>query len=248
MREELMKNKVAIVSGGSRGLGKEIALGLASDGYHVVVSYAQSAAEAEVLVRYITAQGGKALACKADVAIESDVDRLFAFTQEKFGQVDVVINTAAISILKPLSEFNSNEFNRVISTNLTGTFHILQHASKHLSAGGRILTFSSNVVTSLPANYAVYAASKAAVEVLSKTLAKELRGREITVNIVSPGPTATDMFLEGKSEDLISQFAQASPFGRLGTPEDILRVVRFLIGPEAVWINGQVIKINGGAN
>lgn len=243
-----MNKKVAIISGGSRGLGQAIAIGLAQGGYQVVISYAQSAEKAQSIVNMITEFGGTALAIKADVSIENDVSHLFSKTKAEFGQIDVVINTAAISVLKPLSEFSLVDFNRVISTNLTGTFHILKQAAAHISKGGRILTFSSNVVTSLPPTYAAYAASKAAVEALSKTFSKELRGRQITVNIVSPGPTSTDMFLEGKSEELVNQFAQASPLERLGTPEDIVRVVRFLVGPDAAWINGQVIKVNGGAN
>ena len=243
-----MQDKVAIISGASRGLGREIAIALASDGYATAVTYAGSADKAEQVVQSIQDHGGKALAIKADVAAPGQVDALFNQVEQTLGGIDAVINTAGISVLKPLLEFSEAEFSRLMATNLTGTFNILQQAGRRVKPGGRIITFSSNVVDSLPPAYAVYAASKSAVEAMSKVLAKELRGREMTVNILSPGPTATDMFLEGKSAELVETFARQSPFQRLGTPADIIEVVRFLLRPEATWINGQVIKVNGGAN
>lgn len=243
-----MSKKIAIVSGASRGLGKEIALGLSQQHYIVIISYVKNADSAQDLVKQITDSGGQALAVKADVGHYQEVAALFEQVKSQFGCIDVVINTAGISILKPLQDFSPAEFETVLSTNLTGTFNILNQAAQHIAQGGRILTFSSNVVSSIPVNYGPYAASKAAVEVLSKAFSKELRGKEITVNIISPGPTATDMFLEGKTPEMIESFAQLSPFGRLGTPTDIMNVVSFLLTKEASWINGQVIKINGGAN
>ena len=243
-----MSKKIALISGASRGIGKEIAIALAQDNYISVITYISSPDKANDVVQQIQKSGGEALTFKADVSNEAEVDSLFQQIQDKFGKIDVVINTAGISILKPLSELSTSDFNKVMNTNLMGTFHILQKSVKYLSKGGRILTFSSNVTDTLPANYSIYAASKAAVETMSKILSKELRGREITVNVISPGPTGTDMFLEGKSPELVQQFAQLSPFERLGKPEDIINVVKFLLQPEAVWINGQVIKVNGGSN
>lgn len=243
-----MSKKIALVSGASRGIGKEIAIALAQDDYIAIITYVSNPDKAKDVVKHIERSGGEAIAIKVDVSNQAEVSSLFEEIKKRFGRLDVVINTAGISILKPLSELTMVDFNQVIATNLTGTFNILQQSVKHLESGGRILTFSSNVTDSIPPNYSVYAASKAAVETMSKILSKELRGREITVNILSPGPTATDMFLDGKSAELVEHFAQLSPFERLGKPEDIINVVRFIIRPEATWINGQVIKVNGGAN
>ena len=243
-----MSKKIAIVSGASRGLGKEIAIDLAKQNYIVIITYVKNSARAEEVADYIKELGGEALTVKADVANYSEVDYLFKTVKTQFGHIDAVINTAGVAILKPLEEFTTDEFESVINTNLIGSFNILNQAAKHVDQGGRVVTFSSNVVDSIPVNYGPYAASKAAVEILSKTLSKELRGKQITVNIISPGPTATDMFLEGKTPEAIEHFSKLSPFERLGTPNDIVNVLRFLLSNEATWVNGQVIKVNGGAN
>ena len=243
-----MSKKVAIISGASRGLGKSIAIALAENGYICVITYANNPTKADEVLQQIHRIGGDAIAIKADVSNHAEIKNLFETVKNKFGQINVVINTAGISILKPLEQFQPDEFSKVIETNVTGTYNILHQASKHIEKGGKILTFSSNVVGTLPVNYSIYAASKAAVESMSKVFSKELRGKEVTVNIISPGPTATEMFLEGKNDDLIEQFSKLSPFERLGTPTDIINVVRFLISSEATWINGQVIKINGGSS
>ena len=240
--------KVVIVSGGSRGLGREIALSLAADGYIPIITYINNQDKAGQIVRQITDGGGEAEAIKADVGDFDAVEHLFQDVKTRFGRIDAVINTAAIAILKPLAEFTPAEFASVLATNTAGTFNILQIAAKYLDKGGRILTFSSNVVDTRPVNYTVYGASKSAVETMSKIFAKELRGREITVNVISPGPTKTEMFLDGKSPEFIAQTASLSPFGRLGEPEDIYPAVAFLLSPQAAWVNGQVIKVNGGAS
>lgn len=243
-----MSKKIAIISGASRGLGREIAISLAKNEYFTIITYANSPEKANDVVNTIEQFGGKAISLKADVGNHQEVKELFENVKYKFGRIDVVINTAGISILKPLAEFQLDEFYKVIETNVNGTFNILSQASKHIEKGGRILTFSSNVVNTLPINYSIYAASKSAVETMSKIFSKELRGKEVTVNIISPGPTSTEMFLEGKNQELIEQFAKLSPFERIGTPIDIINVINFLISPDAVWINGQVIKINGGSS
>ena len=243
-----MDQKVALISGGSRGLGREVAFTLANQGYITVIAYAGNQIKADETVEMIHAQGGRAQALQTDVGDIDAVEQLFKTIHEEFGRIDAVINTAAISILKPIDELSSEEADRIITTNIKGTFNILKYAGQYIKEGGRILTFSSNVVESLPINYAMYAASKAAVEAMSKIMSKELRGREISVNIISPGPTATDMFLEGKSPELIEHFAKLSPFERLGQPQDIVKVIQFLLSDDAGWINGQVIKINGGSS
>ena len=243
-----MSKKVALVSGGSRGLGREIAIYLAQQDYQIVITYVSNPDKAQQVVEHIEQNQGKAVAFKADVANNQEIQQLFKTIKEKFGRIDVVINTAAISILKPLASFELSEVEKIVNTNFIGTFNLLNLSAQYVEHGGRILTFSSNVTDSLPVNYSLYAATKSAVESMSKVFSKELRGREITVNIISPGPTGTEMFLEGKSPELVDHFAKLSPFERLGTPQDITQVIGFLISDQATWINGQVIKINGGAN
>lgn len=243
-----MSKKIAIISGASRGLGKEIAIALSKEQFKCVITYVNNIDKAHEVLQQIKEHGGEAIALKADVGKFEDVENLFEQVKQQFGKIDVVINTAGISILKPLQDFDSKEFSKVVSTNVEGTFNILHQAARYMEAHGRILTFSSNVVDTLPPHYSIYAASKSAVETMSKVFSKELRKRNITVNIISPGPTGTDMFLEGKSPKVVEHFAQLSPFERLGEPKDIINVVQFLVRPEADWINGQVIKVNGGAN
>lgn len=243
-----MSKKIAIISGASRGLGKAIAIALAENAYVSVITYMNNPDNADAVVEQIHQSGGEAIAVKADVASHQDIKQLFEKVKQQFGQIDVVINTAAIAILKPLEQFQPEEFSKVIETNITGTYNILYQAAKHIAQGGRILTFSSNVVETLPEDYSVYAASKSAVESMTKVFSKELRGRQVSVNIISPGPIATEMFLDGKSDELIEQFAQLSPFERLGTAADIVNVIGFLLSAEATWINGQVIKVNGGSS
>ena len=241
-----MTQKIVIISGGSRGIGKAIALKLAQQNYTVIIGYSRNADAANELVQQIKQNQGHAVAIKADVSKSKEVKELFKNTLTQFGRIDAVINTAGIAILKSLSTFSEDEFNLIMQSNVTGTFNILQQAAQHVNNGGRILTFSSNVVETLPPTYAAYAASKAAVEVLTKVLSKELRGRNININVISPGPTTTEMFFEGKDSKTIDTFIKMSPLERLGTPEDIANVVYFLLSDEGIWINGQVLKVNGG--
>jgi 3-oxoacyl-[acyl-carrier protein] reductase len=238
--------KVAIVTGASRGIGAAIAERLASEGLTVVINYSGNAAPADELAQKIEARGGKALTSKADVSDAEAVRRMFEATEAAFGGVDVLVNNAGIMTLARLADADDANFDRQISVNLKGTFNTLREAGKRLRDGGRIVNFSTSVVGLKLESYGVYAATKAAVETLTAIMSKEMRGRGITVNAVAPGPTATDLFLNGKSDELIERMAKMNPLERLGTPEDIAASVAFLVGPDGGWINGQVLRANGG--
>jgi 3-oxoacyl-[acyl-carrier protein] reductase len=245
-REEAMKKRVAIVTGASRGIGKAVAKRLAKDGYAVVVNYASSAVEAEQVVGSIQAQGGEAVAIKADVSDPEQVEHLFAETLEKFGSVDAVVQNSGIMPLSPIGKADVETFDKVINVNLRGTFLVLSHASQHISTGGRIIAFSSSVLTKSFPSYGPYIASKAGVEGLVHVLANELRGRNVTVNAVAPGPIATELFMKDKTDDQVAQFVKMSPLERMGQPSDIASVVSFLAGPDGGWVNSQVLLANGG--
>ncbi len=237
--------RVAIVTGGSGGIGREIAMRLAADGMAIAVHYSGNADRARDVVTEIEGRGGSAIAVQADVAVDEDVDRLFDEVARRFGGVDVVANTAGIMILAPVLETSLDDFDRMVRTNLRGTFVVSRRAARDLRAGGALVNFSSSVVELALPTYAAYAATKGAVEAITLILAKELRGRDVTVNTVAPGPTATPLFLDGKTEEQIEHMAGMSPLQRLGEPADVAEVVAFLAGP-ARWVNGQVLHANGG--
>jgi 3-oxoacyl-[acyl-carrier protein] reductase len=239
--------KVAIVTGASRGIGAAIAERLAKDGMTVIVNYSGSAAAAEALVDKIEKAGGHARAHQADVSDPAAVARMFDTAEAAFGGIDVLVNNAGIMHVKPMAENDDQFFDSHIAVNLKGTFNTLREAAKRLRAGGRIVNLSSSVVGLLQPGYAVYAATKAGVEAMTHILSKEMRGRNITVNAVAPGPTATDLFLDGKPQAVIDHLTNISPLQRLGQPEDIANAVAFLAGPDGAWINGQVLRANGGA-
>ena len=239
------QQRIAIVTGGSRGIGRAVAERLGREGYGVVVSCTSKEAEANEVVAQIEAAGGSAFAMPADVADETQVAALFDAAEKRFGGVDVVVNAAGMMILGPLASFSLDDFDRTVRTNLRGTYVVNQLAANRVRAGGAILNFSTTVMkTSLP-NYSAYLATKGAVEAIGLILAKELAGRDITVNTVAPGPTATDLFLNGKDDATIERMAGMNPMHRLGQPDDIAEVVAFLAGP-ARWVNGQVVYVNGG--
>lgn len=239
-------NQVAIVTGASRGIGAAIAERLGRDGFTVVVNYAGNAEAAEALARSIEQAGGRALTAQADVADPAAVRRMFEAAETAFGGVDVVVNNAGIMQLARIADTDDALFDRTVAINLKGTFNVLREAAKRLRDGGRIINFSTSVVGTKLETYGAYTATKAAVEALTGILAKELRGRGISVNAVAPGPTGTDLFFNGKSPELVERLAKAAPLERLGTPEDIANVVSFLAGPEGGWVNGQVLRANGG--
>ncbi|MFF3191717.1 SDR family oxidoreductase [Streptomyces misionensis] len=238
--------RVAVVTGGSGGIGGAVARRLAADGTAVVVHYAGSAAKAEAVVKSVTAAGGTAMALPGDVADPTEMTGLFDAVEERFGSVDVVVNTAGIMLLAPLAEMELEAFDRMHRVNVRGTFVVSQLAARRLRPGGALINFSTSVTRLQQPGYGGYAATKGAVEAMTLILARELRGRDVTVNAVAPGPTATPLFVEGKSEELIARIAAAAPLERLGTPEDIAETVSFLAGPAGRWINGQVLFSNGG--
>lgn len=240
--------QVAIVTGASRGIGAAIAQRLAKEGYSVVVNYAGRAPEARAVVNAIEAGGGKALAVQADVADPAAVKAMFDQAITAFGRVDVLVNNAGIMppTLPQLADTDDATFDRLFAVNVKGTFNALREAARRLEQGGRIINFSSSVIGLALPGYAVYAATKSAVETLTNIMAKELRGKNITVNAIAPGPTATALFLDGKTPEMIERMGKMAPLERLGTPEDIASAVAFLAGKDAAWINGQTLRANGG--
>lgn len=240
--------RTAIVTGASKGIGAALAKRLAADGFQTIVNYSSSKAEAKEVVSAIEAAGGRAKAIGADVADASAVRKLFDQAEAEFGPVDVLVNNAGIAKTSPLAEVTDEDYQRQIAVNLTGTFNGMREGAKRVRDGGRIINFSTSIIGTFLPTYGVYAATKAAVEAMTHILAKELGPRGITVNAVAPGPVATDLFLTGKSEELIQRMTKDIPLGRLGQPDDIARVVSFLASPESGWISGQVIKANGGRN
>ncbi|MFI1755769.1 SDR family oxidoreductase [Streptomyces sp. NPDC020571] len=238
--------RVAIVTGGSRGIGRAVARKLAEDGLAVVVNYAHGAAAADETVAGITGAGGRALAVQADVAEEKEVAALFDRAEEEFGGVDLVVNAAGRMTLSPIADLDLAALDAMHRTNIRGTFVVAQQAARRLRAGGSFVGFSTSVVGAQFPTYGGYAASKGAVEAMTMILARELRGRDITVNTVAPGPTATDLFLDGKTPEQVDRLAKTPPLERLGTPEDIAAVVAFLGSPAGHWVNGQILRANGG--
>jgi len=241
-------SKVAIVTGASRGIGRAIALRLAQDNIAVVVNYAHRASDAEEVVQAIEAAGGRAIALQGDVANASDCARLFDATEAQFGGVDIVINNAGV--IQPgttmLADTDDALYERIFAINTRGTFNMLRLAATRMRANGRIVNFSSSVIGLALPGYAIYAGSKAAVETFTNIFAKELRGKGISVTAVAPGPTATDLFMEGKTPELVERLGKMAPLERLGTPEDIADTVAFLVGPQGAWVNGQTLRVNGG--
>jgi 3-oxoacyl-[acyl-carrier protein] reductase len=238
--------KVALVTGASRGIGAAVAERLATDGFTVIVNYAGDAKSAEAVAQRIENKGGRALTAQADVSDPNAVRRMFDTAEAAFGGVDVLVNNAGIMKLAKLADSDDALFDQHIAVNLKGTFNTLREAARRLRDGGRIVNFSTSVVGLKTESYSVYAATKAAVETMTVILSKELRGRNIAVNAVAPGPVGTELFLKGKSEELIDRLARMNPLERLGQPQDIASAVSFLVGPDGGWINGQVMRANGG--
>jgi 3-oxoacyl-[acyl-carrier protein] reductase len=238
--------RVAIVTGASKGIGRAIALRLAEDGIAVVVNYATSRQAADEVVAEIEAGGGKAVAVQADVGSPTAAATLFDAAEQNFGGADILVNNAGVMRLAPLAEMDDETFEFQLATNLTGTFRGIREAGRRLRDGGRIINFSSSVVGVYGLAYGGYAATKAAVEALTHVASKELGRRKITVNAVAPGPVETEMFMTGKSDELVQNIVRTIPLSRLGQPQDIATVVSFLAGPDGGWVNGQVLRANGG--
>ena len=238
--------KVAIVTGASGGIGAAVAKRLANDGFSVVVNFVGNEEAADKVVSDIVAARGAAIAVKADVSDPNAMAGLFNAAESAFGGTDILINNGGIMKLSPIGETTDELFDQQIAVNLKGVFNGMREAAKRLRDGGRIVSFSSSVVGLYQPTYGVYAATKAGVEAMTHILSKELRGRSITVNAIAPGPVATKLFLEGKPKEAIEGAAKMSPMGRLGEPDDIARAVSFLVSSDAGWINGQVLRANGG--
>ncbi|OUL18221.1 SDR family oxidoreductase [Nostoc sp. 106C] len=241
-----LAGKVAIVTGASRGIGRAIALKLASNGASVTVNYAGNTAKAQEVVAEITQQGGQALPVQADISQVAEIKRLFDQTIEKFGKVDILINNAGIVIYQPITEVTESDFDQLVAVNIKGTYFACQQAAQRMAEGGRIINFSSSTTAMMLPTYSAYVATKGAVEQITRVLAKELGTKKITVNAVSPGPTDTELFRDGKTEEQINRLAQMAALGKLGDAQEIADVVAFLASDEARWITGQNIRVNGG--
>lgn len=238
--------RVALVTGGSGGIGRSVAERLAADGMAVGVHFGGHKSKADDVVNAITAAGGRAIALGGDVADAYDMTEAFNRVEEEFGGIDVVVNTAGIMLLSPLATLDLDDLDRMHRVNIRGTFVVSQQAARRVRRGGAIINFSTSVAKLQFPTYSAYAASKGAVNAMTLVLAREMRGKDITVNAIAPGPTATDLFLDGKDQSAIDTLAKVSPLERLGAPADIAEVVSFVAGP-ARWINGQVLYVNGGA-
>lgn len=238
--------RTAIVTGGSKGIGAEIAIRLAADGHNVVINFAQATADAEAVVARIEAAGGRAMAVRGDVAEIGCAPNLFDIAEREFGPIDVFVNNAGILRQASIAETEDAMFDRVVAVNLGGYFRGMRESARRLRDGGRIINISTSVVGFYHPNFGIYAATKAGVDAMTHILAKELGPRQITVNAVSPGQVETVLFLEGKTDADLRFYADRVPLGRLGQPSDIVGIVAFLAGPEASWLSGQVIRVNGG--
>ncbi|MFC5677935.1 SDR family oxidoreductase [Aeromicrobium endophyticum] len=242
----MSNSRTAIVTGGSRGIGRAVAERLAREGLGVVIGYAGDTGAADDTVAAIAGAGGQAIAVKADVADETAVAAMFDRAESELGGVDVVVHSAGRLALSTIADMDLDVLDTLHRTNIRGSFVVAQQAARRIRDGGAIVMTSTSVVKTQFPTYGAYAASKSAVEGMTMILARELRGRDITVNTVAPGPTATELFLDGKTQEQIDALAKVPPLERLGTPEDIARVVSFLVGPDGHWVNGQILRSNGG--
>lgn len=241
-----LQGKTAIVTGASRGIGAAIAQRLAAGSARVVVNYVRGEGEAAEVVRKITDQGGQAVAVQADVSTAAGARTLFDAAETHYGAADILINNAGTILYKLLADVSEEEFDRLFAVNVKGTFLTCKLAATRLREGGAIVNFSSSTTALMLPTYAAYVATKGAVEQLSHVFAKEMGKRKIRVNVVSPGPTDTELFNQGKTEEDRQRMASMAALNRLGTPEDIAQVVAWLVSPEAGWVNGQNLRANGG--
>jgi 3-oxoacyl-[acyl-carrier protein] reductase len=241
-----LEEKVAIVTGGSRGIGRAVSQHLATAGASVIVNYAGNQAAADETIRLIESGGGKAAAVRADVGKPDEIHGLFDAALARFGRVDILVNNAGLALYRLVKDTTEEEFDRIFNVNVRGLFFALKEAATRLAEGGRVINFSSTTTRVMLPTYAAYSASKAAVEQLTRVFAKEMGARRITVNAVLPGPVNTELFHEGKTPEVVARLASLSAFNRIGEPEDIARVVAFLASDEAGWISGQCLGVNGG--
>lgn len=243
-----LHGKVAIVTGASRGIGRQIAIQLAQSGAKVVVNYASNSGKADEAVNMIEQAGGEAAAIRADMSSVSEVEMLFTKTLERFGRLDILVNNAGIMECTAIADVTEEMFDRQFAVNVKGTYFACQQAMKHMAQGGTIINFSTSVSGAMIPTYSVYAATKGAVEQLTRQLAKEFGPKDIIINCIAPGQVSTELFLNGKSEELIDSYRRMNSFGRLGEPEDIANAIELLVSDKARWITGQTIRVNGGFN
>lgn len=241
-----LSKKVALVTGSSRGIGAQIAKTLASAGAKVVVNFAHDQSSAETVVAAIESKGGHAMAIKADITQSAAVTSLFDQAIEAWGKIDILVNNAGALLNRKVADTSDEDLDKLLATNVKGTFYALREAATRLADGGRIVNMSSSTTRVMLPTYGGYCATKGAVEQLTRVFAKEIGSRGITVNAVAPGPTETELFFEGKSEEMVQQLASMSAFNRLGTPNDIAQVVLFLASDESAWVSGQILAANGG--
>jgi 3-oxoacyl-[acyl-carrier protein] reductase len=248
MPEVEFRPKTAIVTGGSRGIGEQVARLLAQRGHPVVIDFASIQSDADRVVQDIHAEGGRAVAVQANISLSKEVKYLFDRAEEEFGPVGAIVNSAGVNTPgpTPLIETDDDTYGHIYDVNARGTFNLLREAGVRMCEGGRIVNVSSCVIRLKVTGHAAYAGSKAAIEAMSMAFAQEMKGRRITVNCVAPGPTATEFFYQGKSNELIESYARKTPLGRLAEPREIAQVIAFLIGPDGGWVNGQIIDANGG--
>ncbi|MFT5578377.1 MAG: 3-oxoacyl-[acyl-carrier protein] reductase [Paraglaciecola psychrophila] len=241
-----LSNKVAIVTGSSRGIGAQIAITLAEAGASVVINYSSNQKPADKIVSEINASGGSAIAIKADISSPEEVRLMFDLAISQFGKIDILINNAGSILYKTIQDTTDDDFDKIFSVNVKGTFNTLREAASRLENDGRIINLSSSTTRLMLPTYGAYCATKGAVEQLTRVFSKEVGARNITVNSISPGPVNTELFTAGKSEEVINRLASMSAFDRIGEPLDIARVVSFLVSEEASWVTGQNIGANGG--
>ncbi|MFZ0631048.1 MAG: glucose 1-dehydrogenase [Acidobacteriaceae bacterium] len=243
-----LKNKVAVVTGASKGIGAAIAKGLAAEGAAVVVNYASSRESADRVVQEITAKGGKAIAVQGDVAKAADVERLFAETQKTFGRLDVLVNNAGVYSFSPLEEVKEAEFHRIFDTNVLGTILATREAAKYLGEGGTVINVGSVVNRLTPPGSVVYTATKGAVDAITHVLARELGPKKIRVNSINPGGVETEGFHTAglAGGDFEKAMIAQTPLGRLGQPQDIAPIAVFLASEESGWLTGETLLASGG--
>ncbi|WP_312202318.1 SDR family oxidoreductase [Anaerospora hongkongensis] len=246
VQEQKLTGKVALVTGSSRGIGRNIAEELALQGAKVIINYAGNSEKAIAVVAAIKRQGGEATAIQADISQVVEVERLFQRAMEAYGKIDILVNNAGIMITKPVTAVTEEDFDRIFAVNVKGTYFACQQAARHMAANGRIINFSTSVAGLMFPAYSIYAGTKGAVEQFTRQLAKEFGPRGITINAVAPGPVNTELFTVGKTKEQIETLTTMNAFGRLGETADIAKVVLWLAGQEAQWITGQTIRVNGG--
>jgi len=239
-------SRIALITGASRGIGAELARRLSRDGFAVAINYATRSTDAQTLVAEIKQAGGTAISVQADVSRADEVTRLFDEVEKRLGRIAILVNNAGILQTSALADTSDALFARHFAINVQGVFNTLREAAHRLETGGRIINLSTTALALNLPGYGIYNGTKAAVEAFTRVFAKELRGRDITVNAVAPGPVATELFMQGKTDEQIQAFAKMPPLERLGQPEDIARIVAFLASPESAWVNGQVLRANGG--